>query len=328
VLTCQERRQCTSLVLEWRSASSCESKPRRFGAGLVVSAIGAPESKAFDVSGPKRVDGEGAIALVEASKEVGVKRFVMVSSLGTTKFGWPAAALNLFWGVLYWKAQAEAALIKSGVAYTIVRPGGMERPTDDYKETHSTVLAPRDTLFGGQVSRLQVAEVVGACLSAGDGAANKTIEVVAEEGAEARDLFEQLAELEPEISLTEMRERQAKIADVRNRQAQLVAEAEAVEQELAEAEEKKLRAEKAYSAARAEVQDVRKQVRPQFVGLGSEQHTAIVCMCVFACVRACARARVMSRHGWPQGSKATAALRWFVACPPHELQQTIHHTAG
>ena len=32
----------------------------------------------------------------------------------------------------------------------------MERPTDDYKDTHNVRLAPRDTLFGGQVSRLQV----------------------------------------------------------------------------------------------------------------------------------------------------------------------------
>lgn len=38
----------------------------------------------------------------------------------------------------------------------IVRPGGMERPTDAYKETHNTTLSKEDTLFGGQVSNLQV----------------------------------------------------------------------------------------------------------------------------------------------------------------------------
>jgi hypothetical protein len=32
----------------------------------------------------------------------------------------------------------------------------MERPTDSYKRTHNVVIKPRDTLFGGQVSRLQV----------------------------------------------------------------------------------------------------------------------------------------------------------------------------
>lgn len=40
--------------------------------------------------------------------------------------------------------------------FQIVRPGGMERPTDTYKETHNTTLSQEDTLFGGQVSNLQV----------------------------------------------------------------------------------------------------------------------------------------------------------------------------
>lgn len=38
----------------------------------------------------------------------------------------------------------------------IVRPGGMERPTDSFKETHNLVLANEDTYFGGLVSNLQV----------------------------------------------------------------------------------------------------------------------------------------------------------------------------
>lgn len=38
----------------------------------------------------------------------------------------------------------------------IVRPGGMERPTDAFKETHNLTLSPDDTLFGGLVSNLQV----------------------------------------------------------------------------------------------------------------------------------------------------------------------------
>ena len=33
----------------------------------IVSAVGAPESKPFDVSAPRKVDGEGAISLVEAA---------------------------------------------------------------------------------------------------------------------------------------------------------------------------------------------------------------------------------------------------------------------
>jgi hypothetical protein len=229
--------------------------------GLVVSALGAPESKAFDVTGPKKIDGEGTIALINASRDAGVKRFLLVTSLGTTKFGWPASALNLFWGVLFWKAQAEAALIKSGMIYTIIRPGGMERPQDDYKKTHSTVLYPRDTKFGGQVSRLQVAEVVAACATNAEASGNKTVEVIAEEGAPQPDFEEMLASIEPEISLEEMGERQAKIADLRNRERQLQAEAESLEEQLAEAEERKVLTERAYSEARAQLQEVRSSVR-------------------------------------------------------------------
>jgi hypothetical protein len=36
-----------------------------------------------------------------------------------------------------------------------VRPGGMERPTDYFKETHNLVLA-KETYFGGLFSNLQV----------------------------------------------------------------------------------------------------------------------------------------------------------------------------
>ncbi len=74
-------------------------------------------------------------------------------------------ALNLFGGILFQKRRAEKALEDSGLQYVIVRPGGMERPTDDYKLTHNVRLATRDTLFGGLVSRLQVAELVSAAIA-------------------------------------------------------------------------------------------------------------------------------------------------------------------
>jgi uncharacterized protein YbjT (DUF2867 family) len=86
-----------------------------------------------------------------------VQHFVLQSSLGTGKFGWPASALNLFWNVLDHKRDAELALVASGMAFTIVRPGGMEKPTDDYEKTHNITLHPADSIFGGQISRRQVA---------------------------------------------------------------------------------------------------------------------------------------------------------------------------
>ena len=84
-----------------------------------------------------------------------------------------AGLLNLFWGVLVFKKKAEKALEASGIPYIIVRPGGMERSTDSYKRTHNVRLATRDKLFGGQVSRLQVAELIAASVTYPDAAQNK-----------------------------------------------------------------------------------------------------------------------------------------------------------
>jgi len=124
-----------------------------------------------------------------------VGHVVLVSSLGAGKFGLPASLLNLFWEVLKWKRVGEEALIASGVPYTILRPGGMEKPGDDYGDDHALVFAEEDSRFGGQVSRLQVAQVAAEALRLGPegAAANKVVEVVAEKTAPRRapeDLFE------------------------------------------------------------------------------------------------------------------------------------------
>ena len=60
-----------------------------------------------------------------------------------------------------------------GGAGRACRPGGMERPGDDYGETHKVVLRERDVLFGGQVSRLQVSQLVGAAVANTELAENK-----------------------------------------------------------------------------------------------------------------------------------------------------------
>lgn len=45
---------------------------------------------------------------------------MLVTSIGCDD---PLFPLNLFWGVLLWKKQGEAALQRSGIDYTVVRPG-------------------------------------------------------------------------------------------------------------------------------------------------------------------------------------------------------------
>ncbi|CAM9537285.1 unnamed protein product [Phaeothamnion confervicola] len=154
------------------------------GCGAVVCALGALENELFNWKAPRLVDGEMSQRVIRVSRETGsVKHFLLVTSLGTGRFGLPASLLNLFWGVLKWKRAAEVALIESGLPYTILRPGGMERPSDDYEETHNVRLASADSLFGGQVSRLQIAKLAAAAVWRPEAAVGKIAEVVAEQEA-------------------------------------------------------------------------------------------------------------------------------------------------
>ncbi|MGB7248666.1 MAG: SDR family oxidoreductase [Phormidesmis sp.] len=148
------------------------------GCDVVVSATGAAPS--FDPTGPYKVDYEGTKNLVDAAKQVGVEQFVMVSSLCVSKLFHP---LNLFWGVLYWKQQAEDYLKNSGIAYTIVRPGGLKNENND----EAIVMSPADTLFEGSIPRAKVAQVCAEALRQ-PSARNKVVEIVTSESAAAQPL--------------------------------------------------------------------------------------------------------------------------------------------
>ncbi len=117
---------------------------------VVLSATGAAPS--FNPFGPYQVDYEGTKNLVDAAKTAQIQHFVMVSSLCTSQFFHP---LNLFWLILVWKKQAEQYLQRSGLVYTIVRPGGLKNT----EEHPPIVMSGADTLFEGSISRAQVAQV-------------------------------------------------------------------------------------------------------------------------------------------------------------------------
>ncbi|OMO73823.1 hypothetical protein CCACVL1_17132 [Corchorus capsularis] len=169
--------------------------PALGNASVVICCIGASEKEVFDITGPYRIDYLATKNLIDAATVAKVNHFILVSSLGTNKVGFPAAILNLFWGVLLWKRKAEEALIASGIPYTIVRPGGMERPTDAFKETHNITLSTEDTLFGGLVSNLQVAELM-ACMAKNRSLSYcKVVEVVAETTAPLTPMEELLAKI-------------------------------------------------------------------------------------------------------------------------------------
>ncbi|KAD3066516.1 hypothetical protein R6Q59_019260 [Mikania micrantha] len=176
-------------------------KPALGNASTVICCIGASEKEIFDVLGPYRIDFQATKNLIDAAAAAKAKHFILVTSLGTNKFGFPAAVLNLFWGVLCWKRKAEEALLASGIPYTIVRPGGMERPTDSFKETHNLTLSPSDTLFGGLVSNLQVAELLAFMAKNPDLSYCKVVEVVAETTAPLTPMGDLLTKIPPQRAI-------------------------------------------------------------------------------------------------------------------------------
>ncbi len=149
---------------------------------VVLCATGAKPG--FDPTAPYKVDYEGTKNLVDAAKVNGIEQFVFVSSLCTSKLFHP---LNLFFLILVWKKQAEAYIQKSGLTYTIVRPGGLKN--EDNADT--VVMSSADTLFDGSIPRTKVAQICVEALFL-PSAHNKIVEIVAKPDAPAKsfdDLF-------------------------------------------------------------------------------------------------------------------------------------------
>ena len=145
---------------------------------IILSATGAAPS--LDPTGPYRVDYEGTKNLVDVGKEKGIQQFVMVSSLCTSRLFHP---LNLFWLILVWKKQAEEYLQKSGMTYTIVRPGGLKNEDN----SDQIVMTGADKLFDGSIPRTKVAQVcVEALLQ--PSAQNKVVEIVAKPDSPTQSL--------------------------------------------------------------------------------------------------------------------------------------------
>ena len=122
---------------------------------------------------PEKVDAKGVSNLVAAAPQ-DLKRFVFVSSCGILrKDKLPFNLLNAF-GVLDAKYKGEQAIIRSGLPYTIIRPGRLiDGPYTSYdlntllKATTggklAVVVGTGDTL-SGQTSRIDVASACVECL--------------------------------------------------------------------------------------------------------------------------------------------------------------------
>jgi uncharacterized protein YbjT (DUF2867 family) len=137
------------------------------GADAVVFAAGAGPG-----SGPERkrtVDLGGAVKLLDAARQVGARRYVIVSSIGAED---PAAGGEQMRPYLEAKAEADRLVADSGLDWTIVRPG---RLTNDAGP--GRVLVSEDMSVRGEVPREDVARVIAAVL--GDpGSIGKTFVVV------------------------------------------------------------------------------------------------------------------------------------------------------
>jgi uncharacterized protein YbjT (DUF2867 family) len=136
------------------------------GAGCVVFAAGAGPG-----SGTERkqtVDYGAAVKLLDAARATGVRRYLMISSIGA---GDPEAGAEAMRPYLRAKAAADAALMGSDLAWTIVRPG---RLTD---EPGNGMVAVGTDLERGSITRDDVAAVLVGCLDE-PGTAGKVFELM------------------------------------------------------------------------------------------------------------------------------------------------------
>jgi uncharacterized protein YbjT (DUF2867 family) len=127
------------------------------GCDALVIATGARPS--IDLLGPLKVDALAMRDQISACKAVGLQRVVLVSSLCAGRWTHP---LNLFGLILVWKRLGERWLERSGLDYTVVRPGGLSED-DSRCEREGVVFSGADQQESNSIPRLLVARV---CLDA------------------------------------------------------------------------------------------------------------------------------------------------------------------
>ena len=117
------------------------------GCDAIVFAAGAgPGSGA---ARKETMDYGGAAKLIEAAQKRGVRRYLMLSSMGA---GNPEGGSEAMQPYLFAKARADERLIKSGLQYTIIRPGGLTN-----EEGTGRIEAAQSLGKRGQISRDDVA---------------------------------------------------------------------------------------------------------------------------------------------------------------------------
>ncbi len=135
---------------------------------------------------PEAVDAIGVSNLVQAVPK-DLQRFVFVSSCGVSrKDQFPYTLLNAY-GVLDAKTKGETAIVRSGLPYTIIRPGQLTDGPYTSRDFNTLIQASTDSKLGvvvetgeslnGQSSRIDVAAACVACLGVA-ATENKAFEIV------------------------------------------------------------------------------------------------------------------------------------------------------
>ena len=151
------------------------------GCTALVIATGARPS--INLAGPLQVDAAGVQAQIQACRAVGLQRVVLVSSLCAGRWLHP---LNLFGLILVWKRLGERWLERSGLDWTVVRPGGLSED-DARAEAEGVVFSAADQQQSNSIPRRLVARV---CLEALEVAAasGRIIEITSAADQPARSL--------------------------------------------------------------------------------------------------------------------------------------------
>ncbi len=144
-----------AVISDLENESSAALAAAIAGAGAVVFAAGAGSG-----SGPARkqtVDLGGAVKLIEACREAGVARYLIISAIGAGRD--PASASEAMRPYYEAKSAADSALAESGLEFTILRPG---RLSDDPGSGRIETAAKLDR--SGEITRDDVAAALLACL--------------------------------------------------------------------------------------------------------------------------------------------------------------------
>ncbi|MGI8934598.1 MAG: SDR family oxidoreductase [Phormidesmis sp.] len=135
----------------------------------VISTVGGlPED------GSTRADFLGNKHLIDGAVAAQVKRFILISSIGSgdSAQALPPNVLEVLGAVLEEKAQAEDYLRESGLAYTVIRPGGLLSESATGEE-----VLTEDVTVAGSIPRAAVARLSVRCLES-DRAVNKTFSAI------------------------------------------------------------------------------------------------------------------------------------------------------